>query len=552
MAAKFLIVNNGMTEARGHFVETGVALARAARRRGLDVLMAVHARCDGRELPADLPTLPLFRVDHWGHVVAERRPPAIPLRGELGPLCDTPVEAVLDGRAGLRELLDARFARDDEARVGLAARIGGYARRALPPLVTAAFRALVPPAAFDRIRAASRRRRGLPPAPWAEGGRLAGGPGPAPGDVEGLLACELNRTPPDHNEFAHYRMFAADLDRLLALCGAGPGDHVFFPTAYGRDAAAVHALVARVGADRLPTFHLEYRHAVLSAGELDREPDPFRAFHTRTHRAYFDACRAYPDSPKVRFYADTRELAADYAALAGFPFGVLPIPFRADLIPAAPPRLPTDPLRVLFLGELRAEKGFTRLPALVRAADAEGGERRVRFVVPGALHPEERAPAVLAALAELESYPAARVERPFRTGFVPAADYYRLLASADVVLCPYDARAYRARSSGVFAEAVAAGKPTIVPAGTWMATEQEPGTGETFADDRDLAAALRRVCADYAAYHAEARAAREWWLAHHSPENLLARLLGPAAPAVAATRLPAHRNARAAEVYPAR
>jgi glycosyltransferase involved in cell wall biosynthesis len=535
MAAKFLIVNNGMTEARGHFVETGVAIARAPPRRGFDVLMAVHARCDGRELPADLPTIPIFRVDHWGHIVDERQPAAVPLRGELGPLCDTPIEAVLDGRVSLRELLDARFAAPQEKAPGLKTRLAQTARRMLPPILAGMFRALTPPVAFDWIRAASRRRRGLPPAPWAEGGSASADFALLPSDVEGLLRHELGRIPPDHNEFVHYQMFAADLERLLTLCDAGPGDHVFLPTAYGRDAVAILALVLRVGAERLPTFHLEYRHGILSPGELDRETNAFKAFHTRTHRAYFDACRAYPESPKVRFYTDTAELAADYAALAGFSFRVLPIPFRADLIPLTPPRLPTDPLRVLFLGDLRDEKGFTKLPPLVRAMCANP-HPRVQFVVPGALHPEEREPAMLAALAELETYPAEQVERPHRDSFVPAEDYYRLLASADVVLCPYDAQAYRSRSSGVFAEAVAAGKPTVVPADTWMASAQEPGAGETYTDARGLLTAVRRVCADFPAYRAAAERARTRWLARHTPENLLAQLLGEALPGVATMR----------------
>jgi glycosyltransferase involved in cell wall biosynthesis len=533
MAARFLIVNNGMTEARGHFVETGVAIARAARRRGFDVLMAVHARCDTRELPADLPTLPIFRVDHWGHIVDERQPSAVPLRGELGPLCDTPIEAVLDGRASLRELLDARFAAPQTQTPGLKSRLAHAARRVLPPILTSLLRALTPPVAFDWVRAVSRRRRGLPPAPWAEGGSASADFTPLPGDVDGLLQRELGHIPPDHNEFVHYQMFAADLERLLTLCGAGPGDHVFLPTAYGRDAAAIFSLVQRVGADRLPTFHLEYRHAVLSPAELDREQNAFKAFHTRTHRAYFDACRAYPESAKVRFYTDTAELAADYAALAGFRFGVLPIPFRADLIPPAS-RTAAGRLRVLFLGDLREEKGFTKLVPLVRAMCAE--EPRVQFVVPGALHAEEREPAMLAALAELEGYPAEQVERPYRDGFVPADDYYRLLASADVVLCPYDAQAYRARSSGVFAEAVAAGKPTIVPANTWMAAAQEPGAGETFTEAHGLLASLRRVCANFPAYRAAAECARTRWLAKHTPENLLTQLIGEAASVAAPSR----------------
>jgi glycosyltransferase involved in cell wall biosynthesis len=534
MAAKFLIVNNGMTEARGHYVEVGIAMARAARARGFDVLMAVHARCDVTALPSDLPTLPFFRVDHWGHFVEERMPAAMPLRGELRPLCDTPIEVVLDGRASFRELLDARFAQSPAAAEGWKAKLTRIARRVFPPLIIGAFRALVPPIGFDWLRAISRRARGLPPAPWSEAdGTQWSDSAPLPQDVEGLLRRELGRIPPDHNEFTHYRMFAEDFERLLTLCEIGPNDHVYLPTAYGRDAAAILALVNRVGTDRVPTFHLEYLHPILSAAELERETCPFKAFHTRTHRAYFDACRAYPESPRVQFYADTPEHVADYSALAGFGFRHLPVPFRADLIPPSPLRRENDPLRVLFLGDLREEKGFTKLPALMRAVSAELHGPRIQFVVPGAIHTEERTPEMMTALAELESYPPDMVERPHRDGFIPADDYYRLLASADVVLCPYDAKVYRNRTSGVFAEAVAAGKPTIVPADTWLSSAQEPGTGEAYVNDRDLFRALRRVCGDYARYRAAAKAASERWLARHSPENVLAEMLGEAAPRAA-------------------
>jgi glycosyltransferase involved in cell wall biosynthesis len=142
-----------------------------------------------------------------------------------------------------------------------------------------------------------------------------------------------------------------------------------------------------------------------------------------------------------------------------------------------------------------------------------------------------------AALAELETYPAEQVERAHREGFVPTDDYYYLLAKADVVLCPYDARAYRARSSGVFAEAVAAGKPTVVPADTWMASALEPGAGETYSTERGLLTALRRICADHPTYRAAAADARERWLARHTPENLLAQLLAQAPPGVVTARV---------------
>jgi hypothetical protein len=61
------------------------------------------------------------------------------------------------------------------------------------------------------------------------------------------------------------------------------------------------------------------------------------------------------------------------------------------------------------------------------------------------------------------------VEGPFES-----EEYLDVFARADVILIPYDQDNYAARSSGVFAEALAAGKPTVVTRGTWMATILEP------------------------------------------------------------------------------
>jgi hypothetical protein len=52
--------------------------------------------------------------------------------------------------------------------------------------------------------------------------------------------------------------------------------------------------------------------------------------------------------------------------------------------------------------------------------------------------------------------------------------YQRLIARTDIMLIPYDARNYAARSSGIFAEAVAAGIPSVIFSGTWMASVVEP------------------------------------------------------------------------------
>jgi hypothetical protein len=118
-------------------------------------------------------------------------------------------------------------------------------------------------------------------------------------------------------------------------------------------------------------------------------------------------------------------------------------------------------------------------------------------------------------------------------------EYYRLVADADLLLCPFDAHAYRRRSSGTLTEAVAAGIPTVVTAGTWLERHQPPGSGESGWDLSSFVEAVRRVCDDYPRYLERARAARDRWLAVHTPTNLVKTLLDSAPPgagAVAAAR----------------
>ena len=76
------------------------------------------------------------------------------------------------------------------------------------------------------------------------------------------------------------------------------------------------------------------------------------------------------------------------------------------------------------------------------------------------------------------------------------ADYLSLLADADAVMVPYHPAIYDVRTSHVFLEAVGAGKPVLITAGTWMDMELDR-LGHTavrahdFSDDRHRCGAGR-------------------------------------------------------------
>jgi glycosyltransferase involved in cell wall biosynthesis len=97
-----------------------------------------------------------------------------------------------------------------------------------------------------------------------------------------------------------------------------------------------------------------------------------------------------------------------------------------------------------------------------------------------------------------------------------------------VVVVPYDASGYREPTSGVFAEALAMGKPVVVTSGTWMAHElRRSGGGMEFADGdaADLAAKVVEVVKGYEGYARRAQDFSPEWRRFHSSHRLAELLL---------------------------
>ena len=526
MPAKLVIVNNGLKDLRGHYFETAVSIAEAAREAGLRPVLAAHVRCPADLMPGWLEFHPAFTTDHWMSGGEEPNPPAPFPKKEggvqdsqaPGRLRSSPERTSLEhpppflgvgGRGGevLRPLLPP---------AALALYRGlRRARRSLVPLAKFAVRQFTPPLLLDRLRSLRRR-------PAAAGPLAPVLPVPEPPAPPDSLALRLARVGAPQ-EYPFTLRFEADLERLLRETEAGPGDHVFLPTAHGRELVAVQRLIAKMGEAAAPTFHLEFRHPPGMPGPDD--PPGFVHPYCLQHRAFFDELAAGPACDRVRLYTDTEELAEEFADFSGLDFAALPIPFRARLL-ARKPR-GDGSLTVAYFGDARAEKGFHRLPDLV---DALRGDYlrpgRVCFLIQASLANPDADSRCRTALHRLMVNRPEHVRLVGLDGPLSPEDYYTLVSGADLLLCPYHAGTYRSRSSGTLAEGIAAGIPTVVPADTWLARRQPLGSGETFAEGDSLVEAVRRVIDRYPAYRAKAEAHREAWLAEHAPSRLVRALLG--------------------------
>jgi glycosyltransferase involved in cell wall biosynthesis len=315
-----------------------------------------------------------------------------------------------------------------------------------------------------------------------------------------------------------------ELRRALGR-GPGPDGVVFAPTIDHRQLLAWAAWMRSVPAAERPTLCLLLRYTFVDVDAV--RPVACAAAWARLG---FAALKRVGGG-RVRLLTDSARLAAEYASLTPLPVEVAPIPHIGDLSDSSvsltqPGLRPDRAVRFVSLGDARTEKGFALLADAIQWLDAAGKLTGLEFVIQSFI-----ASPVYAALAtpraELSRIgsPAVRLVEQV----LSRQAYAELLGGADVVLLPYTRRVYFARTSGPFTEALAAGKPVIVTADTWMSEELERhGAGLTFRDGdaADLAGTILRAKEGLTELSQAARARRGAWLRRHSPAAMVLTLLG--------------------------
>lgn len=130
---------------------------------------------------------------------------------------------------------------------------------------------------------------------------------------------------------------------------------------------------------------------------------------------------------------------------------VLPILYAP--LQAPPPKAHTK-IICSWLGAPRPEKGALEIAHLVQLQGPLS--ERIELEVSGATY-----------------FPPVKnqIQISLRKAFLTEEEYYHSLHRSDVVLLPYDPEKYRRRTSGVFVEAILAGKIPLVKAGSWLAYE---------------------------------------------------------------------------------
>jgi hypothetical protein len=112
---------------------------------------------------------------------------------------------------------------------------------------------------------------------------------------------------------------------------------------------------------------------------------------------------------------------------------------------------------------------------------------------------------------------------------ISRADYLTSIQACDLMLMPYNAKRYAMRASGVFADALAAGRPVVAPNNTWLSDRLSEGwgAGEIFDDGGDppFISALERALDRLADLKVTAAERAPAWREAQSVEAFLEQIL---------------------------
>ena len=312
----------------------------------------------------------------------------------------------------------------------------------------------------------------------------------------------------------HAARFAEELALLVRQASITEVDIVFVPTLGGTELMGI-SLYSAYNTAVLVRWHLLFRRDV---------PPPSTWLDVRSRvvkwqaKASFTLALASFQRGSRYFYTDTEELTHRYENLGVGAFKTLPIPI--DQLLGHKRLWHQGPLVVSYLGDMRSEKGIHLLPKIIESLrHDEIDASRVVFRIQGNLPNGTSTRSAVRAKEALSSKKLKGVE--VLDGPLSSDAYRDLLLGSDVVLLPYSTTNYAARSSGVFAEAIAAGIPTIHPRDSWMGRNAASFSKNGYSGIGQIAGELKAVLQDYQRHETASREVCKKWRATHSAKRLI-------------------------------
>jgi hypothetical protein len=262
------------------------------------------------------------------------------------------------------------------------------------------------------------------------------------------------------------RVFYKDTRTLFGRIKLEKDDIVFVPTVGLTELLGFLEYFRKEPASKLATWHMLFRRNIYKGRDTEywRQEENLRILrNTLLH--FTQSLQEH----RVFFYTDTDELTAQYNRFGISTFNTLPVPHT---MPASEQEAGGDgsALIITYIGDARTEKGYHLLPHIVHDLWSDYAmSGKVRFVFQSNFNMPKGEPKIVVARSDLESLPKEKVELIYDA--LSFEEYKNLLLETNIMLLPYDADNYYARSSGILVECLAAGIPVVVPSATWLSRQ---------------------------------------------------------------------------------
>ena len=269
----------------------------------------------------------------------------------------------------------------------------------------------------------------------------------------------------------HIYRFAQDCENFFREHSFSEDDHAFFITMSELDFMGLAAFLSNHPRTLVLNWHVQFHFSPLVgrphqyANQANLEKAISNCFRTTfTHIPYHH----------VRCYTTTDELARQYTRLGAGCFESLPYPIEPQLKTETPDSDWAEPLKLTIAGSVRREKGQkSHVGQLIRDLwDDHLATEQVQLHIQSAtshwLSPQQTMRGHDRVADLNESYQRAVVVHPHP---LSEADYVQLIQTSDAGLFFYDGLRYYGRRAGILGEFLAAGKPVIVPAGSWLSEQ---------------------------------------------------------------------------------
>ncbi len=272
------------------------------------------------------------------------------------------------------------------------------------------------------------------------------------------------------------RQFATDCEKFFAPHIFDDGDQVLIAGASEIDLLGLAAFLSTHPRTNQVQWNVLFHFNVFN-GWPNEYAGQFQTAQ-RVRRCFESALARIPYH-NIRFLTTTAELADQYNRLRVAPFSALTYPVNSQLARESRSKLrrqPDRPLRITLAGAIRREKGQCQVAQSIVGElwDELFASGRAELHIQRPRRPNFLRPKIEIKLPETpgdHATPIKYLEHPLKP-----AEYAKLIRSTDVGLLAYDSQAYYARRAGILGEYLAAGRPVIVLAGSWLAEQLHDST----------------------------------------------------------------------------